>query len=101
MCRLDGSWDTTPPLCIKALWEQYEQQLATCLATLSRVTGCDDIISEMKKEVEDDVWALSLLLKGAQETQYSGTRHSFVLSKLLLRVRDILCSDKINSVNLF
>lgn len=88
-CRPDGSWDSSPPHCIQPLWEYHRHKLAICLASISSVSQCDDVISAMKTELEDDLWALDLFVEVVKDTVYNGTRHNYVLGKLLLRVRTV------------
>ncbi|XP_063688938.1 sushi, von Willebrand factor type A, EGF and pentraxin domain-containing protein 1-like isoform X2 [Bolinopsis microptera] len=85
VCRLDGSWGASPPLCIEPRWDYHKEQLGVCLADLRYVSSCDDVIEEFKEEVEDDVMSLDFLLGVMNETEYSSTRHSFLVSKLLLQ----------------
>ena len=85
-CRTDGSWDYTPPYCVQPLFEFHRHQLAVCFASISSVSQCDDVISAVRAELEDDQWALSLLVGVVKDTVYNGTRHNYVLGKLLLRV---------------
>ncbi|KAL5270210.1 hypothetical protein ACHWQZ_G001072 [Mnemiopsis leidyi] len=84
-CRTDGSWDYTPPYCVQPLFEFHRHQLAVCFASISSVSQCDDVISAVRAELEDDQWALSLLVGVVKDTVYNGTRHNYVLGKLLLR----------------
>jgi hypothetical protein len=72
---------------VQPLWEHHQRELTLCLALLKVVSGCDDVIKEMKDELDDEVWSLSIVVGAVEDTVYNSARHCFVINKLLFRVR--------------